>query len=149
MPLRRLDPTCRLRGYRALGALVERACAELRRAGVEPVVAASGWALPGEVGFYCGGHPVVYSLGPVFGDRCSQYEFWRPNPIADPERFRGRTFVFVSPGPPGVEQGFERLDPPHVLDYAEGGHFIARWHVTVCRGFKGFVNLPPAEGRYF
>jgi hypothetical protein len=148
MPLRRLDPTCRLRGYRALGAEVDRACAELRRAGVEPVLAASGWSLPGEVGFYCRGHPVVYSLGLVFGDRRSQYDFWRPNPLWDPERFVGRTFVFVSPGPPCVEHGFERLERPRVLTYAEGGHLIARWHVTVCRGFKGFGRLPLVDHNF-
>jgi 4-amino-4-deoxy-L-arabinose transferase-like glycosyltransferase len=149
MPLRRLDPTCRLRGWRALGAEVDRACAELRRAGVEPVVAASGWSLPGEVGFYCSGHPVVHSLGPVFGDRRSQYDFWRPNPISDVEPFRGRTFVFVSPGPPCVEHGFERLEPPRVLTYQEDGHLIARWHVTVCRGFKGFACLPWWKNKNF
>jgi 4-amino-4-deoxy-L-arabinose transferase-like glycosyltransferase len=80
MPLRRLDPTCRLRGWHVLAAVVDRLCDRLRREGVEPVLAASAWNEPGELGFYCAGNPVVYCLGAVLGDRHSQYDFWRPTP---------------------------------------------------------------------
>jgi hypothetical protein len=143
LPLRRLDPTCRLRGWRAVAAEVDRVCDGLRRAGVEPVVTAAGWSMPGELGFYCRGHPVVYSLGPVFSDRRSQYDFWRPNPVWDAGRFVGRTFVFVSPGPPCLSaRAFERIEPPRVLTYTEDGHGVARWQVTVCHGFRGFGPLP-------
>ena len=145
LPLRRFDPTCRLRGWHELAAEVDRVCAELRRAGIEPVVTASGWSLPGELGFYCKGHPEVFSLGLAFGDRRSQYDFWRPNPIWDPSHFKGRTFVFISPGPPCVEVAFERLEPSRVVRYAEKGHPIACWQVTVCHGFRGFGTLDWAK----
>jgi hypothetical protein len=138
LPLRRLDPTCRLRGWHALAAEVDRACADVRREGLEPVLAASGWSLPGELGFYCAGHPEVYCLGLVFGDRRSQYDFWRPNPVWDAERFKGRTFIFVSPGPPCIEGSFEHVEPSRLVHYAERGHPIATWQVTVCHGFRGF-----------
>jgi hypothetical protein len=144
LPLRRLDPTCRLRGWRlALAAEVDRVRDELRGAGIEPVVAASGWALPGELGFYCRGHPTVYSLGPLFGERRSQYDFWRPSPIWDPSRFIGRTFVFVSPGPPGLDLPvFDRVGRPRIVTYSEDGHPVARWHLTICHGFRGFPAMP-------
>jgi 4-amino-4-deoxy-L-arabinose transferase-like glycosyltransferase len=141
LPLRRFDPTCRLRGWHALAAAVDRTRAELRAAGIEPVLAASGWALPGELGFYCAGHPEVYSLGLALGDRRSQYDFWRPNPIWDAAQFKGRTFVFVSPGPPCVEGAFERVEPARAVCYAEDGHPVACWRVTVCHGFRGFGPL--------
>src|SRR5205807_8539108 len=62
LPLRRFDPTCRLRGWRFLAQEVDRLRDELHAAGAEPVLAASSWTLPGELGFYCVGHPTVYSL---------------------------------------------------------------------------------------
>src|SRR5262249_29425818 len=111
MPLRDVDPTCRLKGFRTLAAEVDRIRARLRAAGREPVLAASSWALPGEVGFYCEGHPTVYSVGPVFGDRHSQYDLWRPNPIDDGDDFSGRTFVIVSYGNLPLAMAFERVEP--------------------------------------
>ncbi len=50
MPLRRFDPTCRLRGWHALAEAVDRERGLLRAEGGEPVLAASSWALPGELG---------------------------------------------------------------------------------------------------
>lgn len=147
LPLRRLDPTCRLRGWRALAAEVDRVRGRLAAEGVEPVLAASGWNLPGEIGFYCARRPTVYSLGPPLGDRRSQYDFWRPNPILDPEAFRGRTFVFVSTGRIGLEHVFESVEPAAEVTHAERGQPVARWYVCVCRNYRGFP-APAAAGRY-
>src|SRR5947209_19357313 len=61
LPLRRFDPTCRLRGWKYLGQEVDRIRDELRAKGIEPILVGSGWTLPGELGFYCEGHPTVYS----------------------------------------------------------------------------------------
>jgi len=95
-PLRRFDPTCRLRGWRVLAAEVDRVRAEFRARGEgEPVLACTSWSLPGEVGFYCDGHPNVYSVGLLVGDRHSQYDLWHPNPIKDTEHFRGQTFLII------------------------------------------------------
>src|SRR5262249_40485249 len=79
-PFLRLDPTCRLRGGRTRAAEVDRLRRQQER---EPVLTATGWSLPGLVGFYCDDHPTCYSIAPAFGDRRSQYDFWRPNPISD------------------------------------------------------------------
>jgi hypothetical protein len=141
MPLRRLDPTCRLRGWRALAEQVDQLRALLRQEGIEPVLAGSMWNEPGELGFYCAGHPVVYSLGPALGDRHSQYDLWRPNPIADQEKFVGKTFIFVGGVGESLREAFTNVQPSQEVIYREGEQAIAGWTVTVCRGFKGFPQF--------
>jgi hypothetical protein len=143
LPLRRFDPTCRLRGWRTLALAVDRLRVELRARGEEPLLAAWSWTLPGELGFYCSEHPVVYSLGRALGDRHSQYDLWHPNPVTDPETFLGRTFIFVGDPQPMLRDAFERLDLPVTVTHCERGQPVARWAVTVCHGFRGFRNLPP------
>lgn len=139
LPLRRFDPTCRLRGWRTLAAAVDQVLAALRRGGEEPVVAGAGWGLPGILGFYCEGRPVVYSFGPALGDRCSQYDFWRPNPVWEPGAFAGRTFVFVGgESLAGLFTAFDEVGPPQIVTHYAGGRPVARWTVTVCRGYRGF-----------
>lgn len=143
LPLRRFDPTCRLRGWRTLAAAVDRWREQLRAEGDEPLLAGTGWAMPGEIGFYCAGQPTVYSVGPALGDRHSQYDLWRPNPIDDAEAFQGRTFLVIGVPAPGLGVAFDRVDPPCLVTHFEAGHPVAQWMVTVCRGFRGF---PRADG---
>ena len=95
MPMRRWDPTSRLKGWRTLATEVDTLRKKLQEQGVEPVLAASSWNIPGEIGFYCKGQPTVYCLGPFVGERHNQYDWWRPNPVADADEFRGRTFILV------------------------------------------------------
>ncbi len=141
-PLRQVDPTCRLRGWRAMAVEVDRICAELRAEGVEPLLAGTSWSIPGELGFYCAGHPEVYSVGLAMRDRRSQYDFWRPNPSWDPEQFRGRTFVVVGVFHPEARSAFDRIDPQRQFRYCEQGQPIMTWAIHVCRGFRGF---PPVQ----
>jgi hypothetical protein len=138
LPLRRFDPTCRLRGWRTLAARVDAIRARLKDEGIDPVLAGSAWSLPGELGFYCRGHPTVFSLGLALGDRHSQYDFWRPNPVQDSERFSGRTIILVGDPHPLLPLFFRSLDPAEVVNHREKGQPVARWKVTVCRGFRGF-----------
>jgi 4-amino-4-deoxy-L-arabinose transferase-like glycosyltransferase len=145
-PLRRIDPTCRLRGWRTLAAEVDRLRAELRDEGIGPVLAATTWALPGELAFYCDGNPTVYSVGSALGDRQSQYDLWRPNPVCDPEAFAGRTFVIVGYPSPRLAKAFERLGPPRVLVHRERGEPVAAWTLVVGYGFRGFERR---EGKRF
>jgi hypothetical protein len=145
VPLRRLDPTCRLRGWRALGTSLDEVCDQLRAEGIEPVLAGTGWALPGEIGFYCSVHPAVYSVGPVVGDRRSQYDLWRPNPVDDPEQFLGRTFVIVGGSAAAFAGAFDSMDAARVVTHSENGQPVASWAVTVCRGFRGFPPVTRLE----
>jgi 4-amino-4-deoxy-L-arabinose transferase-like glycosyltransferase len=147
MPLRRFDPTCRLRGWRVLAAAVDQLRAELRRQGTEPVLAGSAWTLPGELGFYCQGHPTVHSLGLAQGDRHSQYDWWHPNPVADAEAFKGRTFILVGDVGREVREAFVAIDPAQTVTYSQRGQPLSMWAVSVCRGFRGFRTPTPARGK--
>jgi 4-amino-4-deoxy-L-arabinose transferase-like glycosyltransferase len=141
LQVRRVDPTCRLRGWQKLAAEVDRLRAELRAAGEEPVLVATSWALPGEVAFYLDDHPEVHNIALAVGGRHSQYDFWRPNPIADPEPFRGRTLICLGPLPEPAKLAFERVDPPFEVTQAVGDRVLARWQLVVAHGFQGFGNI--------
>ncbi len=146
-PVRKLDLTSRLHGWRSLAAVVDELRERVRReTGEEPVVAAMTWNTPGELAFYCRGHPTVYSLGPALADRHSQYDLWRPNPLADAQVFRGRTFVYVGEAIPDVQQVFDRADPPVEVIASDGGIPVADWKVRVLRGFRGFPAGRRAAG---
>lgn len=144
-PVRQLDPTTRLAGWRILAAEVDRLRERVRREdGEDPIIAASSWSIPGELAFYCRGNPPVYAVGLALTDRHSQYDIWRPNPIADAQAFRGRTFVYVGYRMPEMDQVFERVEPPVEVIASDGGVPVAAWEVWVCRGFRGF---PTSGGR--
>jgi hypothetical protein len=145
-PLRKLDPTCRLRGWHTVAAEVDRSCEELRQKGAEPLLAASSWNLPGELGFYCKGNPTVYTFGIALGDRHSQYDLWQPNPISNPEEFRGKTFVYLGELTPALRSAFDEIaESRDVVLCSEHGIPFARWTISVCRGFRGFANPAPAN----
>jgi hypothetical protein len=140
MPLRRFDPTCRLRGWTTLAAAVDELTAALRARGEEPVIAAGSWVLPGELGAYCSGHPTVYSLGVAAGDRASQYEFWHPNPLANPDEFRGRTFILVGCYESQMRPAFGQVESLPPLFYEEAGRPVSFWPLAVGRDFHGFPH---------
>jgi len=147
-PMRRLDPTCRLKGWRTLAAEVDRLREQCRSAGAEPILATERWSEAGELGFYCQGQPTVYSLGLAFGDRHSQYDLWRPNPLADPAHFLGKTFIIVHSLNGPLERVFEHVDPPRIVTHTEGGHPIAQWKVVVGHGFRGFPSTGTVKEKY-
>jgi 4-amino-4-deoxy-L-arabinose transferase-like glycosyltransferase len=137
------DPTCRLRGWQSLAQEVEAVRASLRTEGIEPVIAANGWALPGQLGFYLPDHPEVYSLALANGGRRSQYDFWRPNPVWDPSHFRGATLICVGDLGPKARAAFDRIEPARQVEYSVNGQVVAAWTITVCRGFRGFGAFEP------
>ena len=144
MPLRRFDPTCRLRGWRTLAEAVDEE--RTRVAGEEPdtpVLAASTWWIPGELGVYCAGHPQAYSIGLTTGDRHSQYDLWT-NPQVNGDQFLNRTFLVVGYVSDEAKQAFGRVDAPRTVEYRENGRLVAEWAITACHGFHGFK--PPPGG---
>jgi hypothetical protein len=144
-PVRRLDPTCRLRGWRQLATEVDRLRLQLQAEGIDPVLAAGGWSMPGELAFYCQGHPTVHSLGLALADRHSQYDLWRPNPISDPDHFRGRTMIFIGEISSALRQAFAEVDTPLTVTFFDGDYPLARWTITVCRDFRGFPYQSPDD----
>jgi hypothetical protein len=144
LPLRRLDPTCRLRGWRTLATEVDRLRSYYQSAGMDPVLAVARWDQAGELAFYCEGQPTVYCLGTALGQRHSQYDLWRPNPLADRQRFWGRTFIIVDGAEEQLVTAFDRLEAPLGVTHSERGQPIARWTIVVAHGFRGF----PAARRH-
>jgi hypothetical protein len=136
-PLRRLDPTCRLKGWQTLARAVDSLRERLRAEGREAVLASGHWGLPGEIAFYASGNPVVYCLGSAFGDRHSQYDLWRPNPVDDAEQYKGRTFILVGALDFQVRDVFERVEKTRKVVHAEDGAPIAFWYVVVGHGYRG------------
>jgi Dolichyl-phosphate-mannose-protein mannosyltransferase len=146
VPLRKIDPTCRLQGWRLLGAEVDKLRAKLRAEGHEPILAAASWTLPGELGLYCQGHPQVYCLGIVQGDRHSEYDFWHPNPIDEWPDFREETFIFVGEMTEALKTAFDVVEPPHTVTYYVDGRPIASWSIMVGRSYRGVWHLWPMLG---
>jgi hypothetical protein len=144
--LRRIDPTCRLRGWRTLAAEMDKLREQVRQeTGAEPVLAGTAWTVPGALGVYCAGHPQAYSVGLAVGDRHSQYDLW-PGPLTDPAAFRGRTFLVIG-DPKGLAEGFkEGVGPSIMVMHRERGYPVSMWQVTVCRDYQGFptpTEAPP------
>jgi hypothetical protein len=144
-PVRNLDPTARLRGWKHLAAAVDELREQVRREdGQGPLIGTMTWNVPGELAFYCAGNPQVYTFGVALSDRFSQYDVWRPNPVADAQAFAGRTFVYVGEKMPDMDAVFERRDGPYRVEYRENGVTVGGWKVWVARGYRGF---PAADKR--
>ena len=92
----------------------------------------------------------IYStaLGPALGDRRSQYDLWRPNPVDDPETFRGRTFVIISGTEPRLGGAFERVEPARIVFHEVEGRPVAAWAIIVAHGYRGFRDLPGSRLHY-
>jgi hypothetical protein len=143
-PLRRIDPTCRLRGWHFLAEQIDEIREDLLKSeGSEPEIAGMSWMIPGQLGFYCKNHPSVYSIGPAMGDRHSQYDLWYPNPLHDAQVFRGRTFLVVGSGRPDLSKAFDEVAPVRQVIYREAGQPISGWSIWVCRGYRGFNSSRP------
>jgi 4-amino-4-deoxy-L-arabinose transferase-like glycosyltransferase len=148
-PVRNLDPTARLRGWRHLAAEVDAIRDRIAREdGQEPTIATMTWTVPGELGFYCHGNPTVYSFGTALNDRYSQYDLWRPNPLADAQAFAGRTFVYVGEKLPDGTDAFDSLAGPVRVEYRENGVTVGGWKVWIARGYRGFPNREPKRPQY-
>jgi 4-amino-4-deoxy-L-arabinose transferase-like glycosyltransferase len=137
-PIRGFDPTSRLRGWKTLAVEVDRLRVHLRSKGDDPIIAGAHWTLPGQLGFYCQGHPTVYSIGPAIGDRHSQYDLWRPNPWLDPKYFLGRTFIVVGCEDAMLTEAFDHVEPEMFVTCREAGQPVACWKIVVACGYRGF-----------
>jgi hypothetical protein len=148
MPMRRIDPSCRLRGFQHLAAEVDEVRAEVRSAeGKEPIVAGAAWTMPGHLGFYCAGHPQAYSVGLALGDRHSQYDLWT-NPLDEPQKFADRPFILITPPSPRLEAAFERLEIARTVIHREAGHQVSEWVILVGHGYKGFPAETKRDNRF-
>lgn len=141
VPLRQLDPVCRVRGWKFLAAEVDRLREEMSPSGKEPILVATHWSIPGQLGVYCKGHPQAYSIGLAVGDRHSQYDLWT-NPIDHPAQFLQRDFIVVGGIPPHLKDSFESVSPAkEIIYHTSTGYPVANFWIQVGKGFKGFPKL--------
>ncbi len=146
-PIRKVDPTTRLRGWAYLGQELDRFRGELAQQGIaNPVLATTPWNMPGVVAFYCADQPTVYSLGPRLGDRHSQYDFWHPNPVSEPSQFQGQTFVFIGPTSGPILEvfrlAFDRVELGRIVTYTEQNFRMGQWAFWVGYNYRGFPTIP-------
>ncbi len=143
VPLRQLDPVCRVRGWKFLAVEVDKLREEISPSGKEPILVATHWSIPGLLGVYCKGHPQAYSIGLMVGDRHSQYDLWT-NPIDHPAQFLGRDFIVVGGIPPHLHGSFDSLlAAKEIIYHTPNGYPVAQFWIQVGKGFKGF---PKVEG---
>jgi 4-amino-4-deoxy-L-arabinose transferase-like glycosyltransferase len=136
--VRLLDPSCRMRGWAQLGRELDEVRHQVEEEdGEAPMMAGMYWNVPGEIGFYCEGHPKVYSLGPFICERRNQYDLWRPNPVADAHLFAGRTFVIVNGHEPTLRGYFGAVAKVKDVVYREDGIPVASWSIWICRDYFG------------
>jgi hypothetical protein len=148
VPLRTLDPTCRLRGHPELGPVVEARLAALRDEGLDPFVMTPTYTLAASVSFVTKGHPDVYCLSwspGLVARALNQHDLWRPNPRHDINVFSGRPVVIVEDAQStmsyaqgavefGVVRGAEAAERVMVR---RRGVVVAAWDITVCREYVG------------
>jgi 4-amino-4-deoxy-L-arabinose transferase-like glycosyltransferase len=139
---RRFDPTCRLQGWRELALHVHQWRQTLRQQGEEPIVVATWYGLAAELAFYLPDQPRVYCISLASELRFSQYDLWRPNPLADPERFAGKTFLCVGPLSQSAQSGFASVQSGPAVVIQRYGYTIAREWIFVGQQFHGF---PPSD----
>jgi hypothetical protein len=138
LPIRRVDPTSRLRGWKHLAREVDLVRAELAARGIEPALAAERWTQASELRFYTEGHPDFLCLGVALGDRHSQFDLWRPNPACDPDLYLGRTFVLVGNDLDRLRSAFDSFEEPRTIRYSENGCPMAEWTIVIAHRFRGW-----------
>jgi len=132
MPLRRVDPTVRLRGWRHLAAEVDRVRAEHPDA----VLATERWTQAGEMAFYCEGHPKFFCMGLFLADRDCQYDLWRPNPVRDASLYYGQSFILVGTDVQRLGYLFGRIEPTRYVQHREDSQLIAEWTIAIAHDFQ-------------
>jgi hypothetical protein len=150
-PLRRYEPTARMRGHKVLAQAVAAKLAALEAQGSTTFVLTPTYALTATLSFYLPGQPETYCLSWNFGmtpEPVNQHDLWHPNPRHDPQAFRGKVAVVVEDAnlPPSfakqmVQKGvFRRMDAIDRVIVTERGVIVGAWDVTVCYDYHGLAG---------
>jgi hypothetical protein len=150
-PLRRIDPTCRMRGHKKLAEEVAKRMAALQAEGASPFVVTPTYALTSTLSFYLPGQPDTYCLSWNYGmtaQPVNQHDLWHPNPRHDQAAFRGRAAIVVDDSnmPPNfanqmIEKGvFDQLVSIDRIFVREQGVVVGTWDIAICRDYKGLTG---------
>jgi len=147
-PLRRIDPTCRMRGHKQLAEEVAKRVSALQAEGASPFVLTPTYALTSTLSFYLPGQPETYCLSWNYGMTArpvNQHDLWHPNPRHEQATFRGRPAIIVDDSnmPPNfanhmIEKGvFGQLVSIDRIFVREQGVVVGTWDIAICREYKG------------
>ena len=145
-PVAKYDPTARLRGWAELGAAVGEIRNQHAAEQNSAFILADDYTVASEIAFYCPGHPDVYCVQSVLGDRRSQYDLW-PNPVDDRDQFVGRPCIYVgklhralsNPDDPAAG-ALPNLQRERIVEYRVGEHRLQIWSVYWCERFAGLAS---------
>lgn len=137
---RRFDPTCRLQGWRELAIAVQQLRQTCQAQGIELALAATPYGTAAELAFYLPDQPRVFCLNRPNGLRFSQYDLYRPNPVTDPDYFRGQTFLCIGPMTETAQAGFRLVKLMGTISIRRYGHEIARERIYLGIDFHGFPS---------
>jgi len=129
-----LDPSARLRGWRALGQEVGGIIKEIEG---PYFVFSDSYQVASELAFYTEGHPVTYCVN--LGRRMNQYDLW-----PGPEGLLNYAGIFVTIGdsdaPPAVQRAFDSCEKRLFSTYEKNGAKLRDYSLFVCRGFTGRIE---------
>ncbi len=148
LPVRRIDPTYRLRGEQEFGAALGKAMDAL---GPGSFVVCEDYQMTAVASFYMPGRPTTYCSGSYITGRnkrrLSQYDFW-PDHALDQPKLVGKNAVYVGYRNPDLNAAFDKIEEmPDVRIYRRGV-FVRRFQLWKCTGFKGMTRPPTAGQRY-
>ncbi len=126
----KMDPTSRLRGWRALGSEVSRTASETE----EPYfIFSDKYQVTSELAFYVEGNPTTYNVN--LGRRMNQYDIWPGF-----HDLRGYNAIFVMVGdrplPQRIGRAFEGCKK-RLFSVREGGRLLRDYSIFTCSGFRG------------
>ena len=154
LPLR-LDPSARLRGWKALGEEVGRIYESMPGTATgkgDVLIFSDSYQVASELAFYVKGHPKTYAIN--LGRRMNQYDLWPDINSGAREMKQGQgklrtdtiDGIFVKIGeadiPPEVARSFGKFDRETFKAY-EKGRVVREYSIFSLYGFKGMVMERP------
>ncbi len=142
IPIARIDPTVKLRGWQALGQFLG---AELAKMPAGTFILCDDYQQTAETAFYTPGQPITFYAGSYFTDpkRHTQYDIWPDRQLTPPNPLIGRDAIYVGKAgliPREVAAAFEHVEPIKTLDIKVGDTTIRSFRPFRCTGFKGMTR---------
>lgn len=142
-----IDMTYRLKGWEELG---QRVSQELKQVS-NGFVLCRDYMQTAEMAFYVEGQPKTFCIGPYIKNlkerkRRTQLDVWPDRSLAQPS-LRGRDAIYVGYFIEDLKDAFESVEPLPPLIIDKNGHFVRRFQLFRCRGFKG-MQLQEAGGEF-
>lgn len=131
----KLDPSARLRGWKALAAEVDRLAASLEKQNAPFFILSDSYQVSSELAFYMKGQPATYCAN--LGRRMNQFDLW---PGFHDKRHQNSVFVKIgdSEMPEELINAFARNEKHLFVAYEKGGtKALRQYSIFLCYDFQG------------